>query len=190
MYVCAVFMYACHRHAVYVCLCVCSTYCVAWGAAGIGGTKLRPVSVCDSRNALETADDPHWGDSVLVRPVRAQSRYDSATLSAPPVLHLRSNSKLQQHAQAQSFRPSLLLMACAACMDQDGARSGGEGCGLLSAPALHRVMRVLCMCYACVMHVAVLVPLNSVPVLLAEFGRSICACVHVGSSLSNAPVIT
>ncbi|WIA41482.1 hypothetical protein OEZ86_008858 [Tetradesmus obliquus] len=34
--------------------------------AGVGGTAYLPVTVCDSRNVLETADDPYWFESILV----------------------------------------------------------------------------------------------------------------------------
>lgn len=36
-------------------------------AAGVGGTKYNPVTVCDARSVLETPDDPYWFQSILVR---------------------------------------------------------------------------------------------------------------------------
>jgi hypothetical protein len=48
--------------------------------AGVGATRQIPVSSCDSRNVLETEDDPYWSESVLVRVAGAATALASTTL--------------------------------------------------------------------------------------------------------------
>lgn len=48
------------------CKALTGAACAALRGPGVGGTAYLPVTVCDSRNVLETADDPYWFESIVV----------------------------------------------------------------------------------------------------------------------------
>jgi hypothetical protein len=69
---------------------------------GVGGTKQVPVTSCDSRNVLETEEDPYWSESVLVRRAR----------SGTP-LHLFILLRQQRSQVQQWFSYTARVHACA-----------------------------------------------------------------------------